>query len=279
MPELPEVETLRRTLYPHVIGRTIRSVNVRDARLRSPLNSAALNESLTGRKIVELSRRGKYLLFELDRKTGLVVHLGMSGRLLLAEQSLPYATHEHVQFQLDNGRELRFRDPRRFGIVETVDCTTLADYPRFKNLGVEPLTDACTPDYLFALSRGLKKPIKNFLMDSTRLVGVGNIYASESLYVAGIRPTRPAGRLNRGDWKTLTKAVKKVLSEAIRQGGTTISDFQDADGNSGYFQVKLRVYDRKSQPCYRCRTPIRHSVMAGRSTYYCPRCQTSGTPN
>jgi formamidopyrimidine-DNA glycosylase len=276
MPELPEVETLRRSLYPHLLGKRITALSVRDSRLRQPVDELVLQRGLIGHKVEEVWRRGKYLVVQCEQNRNLIIHLGMSGRLFLAKANEAAQLHEHVTFQLDDGKQLRFRDPRRFGLVDfclqsRIDIEKA--YLPFQNLGIEPLSAEFTGDYLFRLSRGAKKPIKNFLMDGSRLVGVGNIYACESLYVAKIHPQKPAGKINLLDWKRLAKAVQEVLQKAIKAGGTTLNDFQDANGDRGYFQVRLRVYGRKGEACHRCKEPIQCKVMAGRSTYYCKGCQ------
>jgi len=273
MPELPEVETVRRSLLTRLPGRTVTEIRVRDTRLRVPVAEAQLNELIAGRRVTELSRRAKYLIIHFDNGSRLIVHLGMTGQLLLMPADVPFDKHDHVIFSLDDGLELRFRDPRRFGMVVALAESELSDYAPLRRLGPEPLAADCNPDYLFARSRGSKKPVKNFLMDQQVIVGVGNIYASESLFLAGVHPLRPAGQISRERWRRLATAVKRVLRNAIRQGGTTLSDFRDSQGNAGYFQTALRVYGRKGEPCRTCRTTIRAQVIAGRSTFFCPRCQ------
>lgn len=273
MPELPEVETVRRSLLAGLVGRRIESVEVRERRLRSRVDAAALGHQVRGRRVVDLSRRGKYLLLHLEGDRRLIVHLGMTGRLLLTPRSAPIERHMHIRFALDNDLELRFHDHRRFGLVEASDALAIAADRRFSGLGVEPLSRACSARHLYERSRGLRRPIKTFLMDARQIAGVGNIYASEALFLAGIRPRRPAGRLSYPAWQKLTMAMKKVLRDAIRQGGTTLKDFQNAHGEAGYFQVYLRVYGRAGEPCSRCGRSIRRLVLAGRSTFYCPRCQ------
>jgi formamidopyrimidine-DNA glycosylase len=273
MPELPEVETVRRRLLPALAGRRIVGVDVRERRLRSPIDPMALASLVSGRRVEDVSRRAKYLLVHLEGGSCLLIHFGMSGRLALVPASAPLEEHVHVRFGLDDGLELRFRDHRRFGLVEALLESELECDRRLRELGMEPLSRSCTARFLEERSRGLKKPVKNFLMDARHLVGVGNIYASEALFAAGVHPERAAGRLGRERWLRLAKAVKRVLRDAIRQGGTTISDFQDPAGAAGYFQVRLRVYGREGEACGRCGSTIRRKVMAGRSSFYCPRCQ------
>lgn len=273
MPELPEVETIRQSLLPRLTGRRIDSVQVREKRLRYPVDAGVLERLVLGHTIQSIERRSKYLVIRFDAQTALVLHLGMSGRILLVKAGAEFARHDHVIFGLDNGVEMRFRDHRRFGLVEAFAEAELDTCRHFKSLGLEPLSEACTPEELFERSRKLKKPIKNFLMDAQVLVGVGNIYASEALFRARIRPTRPAGKLTLQDWKHLHRAVRSVLEKAIREGGTTLRDFVDSDGEYGGYQHSLFVYGRASKACRRCKTIIRRKIMAGRSTFYCPLCQ------
>jgi formamidopyrimidine-DNA glycosylase len=273
MPELPEVETVRRSLLPVLVGRRIERVLVRERRLRRQVDPALLKREVCGQVVVDLSRRGKYLLIHLEGERRLLVHLGMSGRLFLTRAATPSARHEHVVFSLDDGQELRFRDPRRFGVVEATTVSALATDRRLSELGVEPLSRACSAKYLYERSRGLRRPVKNFLMDARVLVGVGNIYANEALFLARIHPLRAAGRSGLARWERLTAAVKQVLRDAIRQGGTTLNDFRSGTGEEGYFQVFLRVYQREGEGCPECERPIRKTVLAGRSTFYCPSCQ------
>jgi formamidopyrimidine-DNA glycosylase len=273
MPELPEVETVRRSLLATLPGRAVTEIRVREARLRVPADADRLSELIAGRRVTDLSRRAKYLIIHFDNGSRLLVHLGMTGQLLLVAGSAPVDKHDHVIFSLDDGLELRFRDPRRFGMVVALDESALGGYAPLSRLGPEPLAADCKGDYLFKRSRGSKKPVKNFLMDQQVIVGVGNIYASESLFLAGIHPLRPAGRISRARFERLMAAIKRVLRAAIRQGGTTLSDFRDSEGNAGYFQVALQVYGRQGEPCRACQTKIRAQVVAGRSTFFCPQCQ------
>ncbi len=273
MPELPEVETVRRSLRPALQGRVITGVRVRDRRLRSPVPSRRLRRDVIGRAVTDVGRRAKYLLVRLEGGATVVIHLGMSGRLLLAGADRELEPHVHVVFALDDGRELRFKDPRRFGLVDVLRAGEIERDRRFRDLGVEPLSEECTASYFFERTRGLRKPIKNFLMDARHVVGVGNIYASEALFLAGVHPQRAVGRVSRATWERVTSSVKTVLDDAIRQGGTTLNDFQDSNGNAGYFQVSLRVYGKRGEPCPQCGAPLATKVLAGRSTFYCKRCQ------
>ena len=270
MPELPEVETTRRGLAPWVIDRRVEKVIVRERRLRWPV-PRGLARRLAGRRIRGLGRRGKYLLFHIDGGT-LIVHLGMSGSLYLVPADTPAGPTEHLDLVLDDGRALRLRDPRRFGAV----LWTGADpgrHPRLAGLGPEPLEAAFDGDYVWRHTRGRRTAIKNWLMDAGQVAGVGNIYASEALFRAGIRPGRAAGRLTRAECDRLARTVKAVLREALRAGGTTLRDFLGGDGRPGYFRQRLFVYGRAGAPCRRCATPVRRRRIGQRSSFYCPRCQ------
>jgi formamidopyrimidine-DNA glycosylase len=273
MPELPEVETIRRGLKRVLIGETIRQIKIHETRMRQPLNARKLRRLVAGQTVRALHRRAKYLLCEMENGAHLVLHLGMSGRLLYCEKSRPLEKHDHVQFIFNNGHELRFCDPRRFGMVDAVPPGKLPDYLHFQSLGIEPLSPELTADYLYARARGLSRPIKNFLMDGTVVVGVGNIYASESLFRAGISPNKPSGKLRREEWERLTQAVRETLKLSIATGGTTLNDFHNSDGEMGYFQQHLMVYGRAGEPCHACGRKIRRLVQAGRSSFYCPQCQ------
>ena len=273
MPELPEVETLRQSLARHLPGRRIIGISVRQPRLRERVNAARLRRLIVGRKVCGLRRRAKYLLVDLEDDSVLIVHLGMSGRLSLSTPRAPLHPHDHIRFRLDDGRELRFRDPRRFGLIDALTAAQAQTDARLARAGREPLDPTLRADWLWRSSRGVKRAIKTWLMDGGVVAGLGNIYANEALFRAGIRPTRRAGRVRRDEWPSLLRAVRAVLRSAIRQGGTTLSDFADAEGTEGYFQVRLLVYDRAGSPCRRCATPIRRIVLGQRSSFYCPRCQ------
>jgi formamidopyrimidine-DNA glycosylase len=271
VPELPEVETTRRGIRAAVVGRTVRSFDLREPRLRWPVAPAIATE-VVGRRVLEVERRAKYLLIRLERGT-LIVHLGMSGSLRVMPADSPRLPHDHYDLVLDSGQCLRYNDPRRFGSLHW--C--LDDARRhflLASLGPEPLGNAFDAAYLAARAKGRRVAVKRLLMDQRVVVGVGNIYASEALFRAGVRPRRAAGRLTRAEWGRVVDAVRSVLADAIRQGGTTLRDYVGADGTPGHFRQELYVYDRAGQPCRRCATPIRHLVQGHRSTYFCPRCQT-----
>ena len=268
MPELPEVETTLQGIRPHLEGRVLRGVDVREARVRWPVSEAlyALKDS----PVLGLKRRAKYLLIQLAEGQ-LLIHLGMSGTLRVVEAGTPLRKHDHVDLRLDDGKVLRFNDPRRFGTVlfQAGDD----DHPLLEKLGPEPLGDDFTGEWLFARSRGRKVAVKSFIMDNATVVGVGNIYAQESLFLAGIHPSRAAGRVSRERYERLAEAIKVVLAKAIEAGGTTLRDFTRADGQPGYFAQSLRVYGRAGQPCITCKTLLKADRHGQRSTSYCPQCQ------
>jgi len=270
MPELPEVETTRRGIAPHLTGATITSVIIRERRLRWPI-PARIEECLTGRIVNSVDRRAKYLLLRTDTGT-VIIHLGMSGTLRLVEPGTAPHKHDHVDIEMDSGRVLRFNDPRRFGCLLWADDNPF-NHPLLVHLGPEPLGTEFTGAYLYAVSRGRRIAIKSHLMNSGIVVGVGNIYASESLFRAGIHPKRAAGRISLERMTRLTHEVQLILQESIRQGGTTLRDFYNGEGKPGYFKNELSVYDREGETCIRCRQPIRRIVLGQRSTFYCPVCQ------
>lgn len=268
MPELPEVETSRRGIEPHLVGATILHAIVRNARLRWPVSHEI--HSLSDQPVLSVQRRAKYLLLELP-KGWIIIHLGMSGSLRVLPEELPPAKHDHVDLVMSNGKILRYTDPRRFGAWLWSSDLTASNV--LAHLGPEPLSDAFSAEYLFEKSRGKKTPVKPWLMDNKLVVGVGNIYASESLFAAGIIPDRPAQALTQEEAALLVKTIKAVLLRSIEQGGTTLRDFLQTDGKPGYFAQELQVYGRAGEPCRVCGTPILSSKHAQRSTFYCPQCQ------
>ena len=270
MPELPEVEVVRTGLEPLLVGRTIRNVICHRQGLRYPLPDMA---TLAGRQFLSVKRRAKYLLFELDDGRLLVWHLGMTGQFHLLSAGTPAIAHEHVRIDLDNGTSLSYGDLRRFGYAALLPADALDEHIWFARLGPEPLGESFDADYLQAACRGRKGPIKSLLMNASVVVGVGNIYASEALFRAGIHPARAAGRISRQRLERLVVAVKEVLAEAIAAGGSSIRDFVRADGKPGYFAHAFRAYGREGEPCTVCGEPIRRIRQSGRSTYYCPICQ------
>jgi len=271
LPELPEVETTRRGIRRALRGRRITEFVLRNHKLRWPVDRA-LAKILPGQRVRDVRRRAKYLLIELDRGT-LIAHLGMSGSLRVLPTDAPWLKHDHYELRLDKGGCLRFNDPRRFGSLHWVTGDPL-EHPLLAGLGPEPLDRGFGGAYLAGRARGRKVAIKQFLMDQRVVVGVGNIYASEALFRAGIHPRRAAGKVSAERFERLADGVRTVLGEAIRQGGTTLRDYVSADGTPGYFRQKLFVYERDGQPCRRCRTPIRKLAQGQRSTYFCPACQT-----
>lgn len=271
MPELPEVETTRRGIEPHVRGRRIAKVVVRDARLRWPV-AESLPGQAENRRIITVQRRAKYLLFRLEADATLILHLGMSGSLRLVAAQDPPLAHAHLDIILESGRALRYTDPRRFGSLHW-SAGDPEQHHLLAHLGPEPLSDAFHAAYLHGLSRGRRACVKAFLMDSRVVAGVGNIYANEALYRAAIRPMCSAGRIGRDRHARLVQAVKSVLTEAIEAGGTTLRDFTGSEGRPGYFRQRLEVYGRDGAVCRRCAGAIRMQRLGQRATYYCPGCQ------
>jgi len=269
MPELPEVETTRRGIAPLVAGYCVAHVVVRDGRLRWPV-AADIDARLRGERLTEIDRRGQDLLFRFAHGC-LIVHLGMSGSLRVLDAGTPPNPHDHIDLVFDNDKVLRLRDPRRFGAV--IWCADPANHALLRELGPEPLGPALTADYLAARARGRRRAIKDFLMDAHTVVGVGNIYANEALFSAGIRPTRAAGRMTRREWARLVEAIRATLTEAIDAGGTTLRDFSQADGRPGYFRHALKVYGRAGLPCLRCGRAIVPRTIGQRASFYCPGCQ------
>ena len=269
MPELPEVETTRRGLAPHLIGRRIVALDIRQPRLRWPI-PRTLRTQLPGQRIEGIERRAKYLLVHTEPGSALL-HLGMSGSLRVLPASTPIGVHDHVDWRLDSGQLLRFTDPRRFG--SQLWQPRGRTHELLAGLGPEPLSEAFDGDVLWKRARGRRAAVKLFLMDQAIVVGVGNIYASEALFAAGILPGRAAGGVSRERYARLAAAVKRILAHAIERGGTTLRDFISPDGAPGYFEQELFVYGRAGEPCRVCATPIRASVIGQRSTFHCPRCQ------
>jgi formamidopyrimidine-DNA glycosylase len=270
MPELPEVETTRRGIAPHVIGQQIKAVVVRDSRLRWPVPDQ-LRLELPGRLMERVERRGKYLLLYAGDAC-LLVHLGMSGSLRVTSAQDLVLKHDHVDIIMESGAILRYSDPRRFGCMLWLKESPL-QHPLLKTLGPEPLSDAFNGRILFAASRGRKVPVKSFIMDSHVVVGVGNIYANEALFMAGIRPDRAAGRIALERYERLALCIREILGRAIAQGGTTLRDFVGGDGKPGYFKQSLHVYGRGGEACTACGETLREIRLGQRSTVFCPHCQ------
>ncbi len=276
MPELPEVETTRRGVEPLLSGRQLMAVRVREARLRWPV---ALPDSLAGQQLLGVQRRAKYLLFVFEEGV-LILHLGMSGSLRVLSWDAELLKHDHLIFEYDGDKSLRLNDPRRFGSAHWQPVPAGADplavageHRLLRELGVEPLDSGFSGEYLKARARGRRVAVKNFIMDGHVVVGVGNIYANEALFLAGIRPTVQATRVSLAAYEVLAERIRQVLAAAIQMGGTTLRDFVNQDGNPGYFRQVLNVYDRQGEPCPLCETPLKGIRLGGRATVYCSKCQ------
>ena len=270
MPELPEVETTRRGIAPYVTGVRITALIVRRHDLRQPVSADF--EAVTGRVILGVTRRSKYLLLAIDDGSTILIHLGMSGSLRLTDPADVWKKHDHVGIELGNGRQLRFHDPRRFGLVLRLTGNPVG-HPLLVRLGPEPLEDDFTAAHLKAACALRSAAVKLVIMDAKVVVGVGNIYASEALFRAGVRPSMPANQLTKPKLAKLVGAIREVLTASILEGGTTLRDFLHPDSEPGYFKQRLFVYDRKGQPCRVCGAAIRQAVLGQRSTYWCAACQ------
>ncbi|MDP5255409.1 MULTISPECIES: bifunctional DNA-formamidopyrimidine glycosylase/DNA-(apurinic or apyrimidinic site) lyase [unclassified Vibrio] len=268
MPELPEVEVSRLGISPHIIGQRIERIDCRVEKLRWPIPQELF--LLQGEQVTQVTRRAKYLLIE-TAKGSAIVHLGMSGSLRVLDALLTPAKHDHVDVILANGKVLRFNDPRRFGawlwVAPGQEHSVLA------KLGPEPLTDDFSPDWMLERAKNKKVAVKSFIMDNQHVVGVGNIYASESLFSAQVHPLTPAGKVTPAQWQTLVASIKATLAQSIKQGGTTLKDFSQADGKPGYFAQELQVYGKEGEPCPQCSTELVAEKIGQRNTFYCPNCQ------
>ncbi len=270
MPELPEVEVIRRGLA-RLIGRRFLRVSLGEKSLRRQSAPEEFQRWLVGRRLTALRRRGKYLIFALEGGSTLLVHLGMTGHLLLGQGARPPLDHIHLTFHLDNGLKLYYQDVRRFGQVLVFPPGVPP--PPLKEVGREPFSPRVTSEWLWEAARGRSRPVKSFLLDSRVMAGIGNIYACEILFAAGIHPATPVGSLSEGDWGRVLRETRRILRAAIRQGGTTVANFLNSRGETGLFQVRLLVYGREGAPCARCGTAIARFTQAGRSTFFCPGCQ------
>lgn len=270
MPELPEVETTVKGIEPWLLNKSVRAIQVHQPKLRWPVPPEI--QQLVNQKINRVSRRGKYILLH-TRHTTTLIHLGMSGSLRLANKNEPRKKHDHVEFELSGKYTLRFHDPRRFGCVLLTD-QAIEQHPLIVKLGPEPLSEAFTGEYLHQSSKGKKLAVKNHIMNGHVVVGVGNIYASESLYLSGIRPGRSCSRITLRQYHDLAENIKRVLQHAINMGGTTLRDFVNSDGQPGYFKQQLNVYGREGKLCNSCQTEIKAKVIGQRSSFYCPNCQS-----
>ncbi|MGH7872047.1 MAG: bifunctional DNA-formamidopyrimidine glycosylase/DNA-(apurinic or apyrimidinic site) lyase [Candidatus Binatia bacterium] len=272
MPELPEVETVCRSLRPHLIGRTIARIQVIEPRLRMLVDVVALT-SLAGKKVEQISRIAKYIVLHLSDDAAWLFHLGMSGKLICATPGTARRKHDHIVVDLDDGSELRYHDPRRFGLSIVADHSTLIALPQLRHLGIDPFDATLTGDYLFNFTRSSERRIRDLLLDQQIIAGLGNIYANEILALSGIRPTTRAHRLTRRQVSAIAAVIPQLLSEAIRWCGTSFSDYRDADDKSGEFQNHLRVYDRAGERCRACPGAIKRVAIGNRSAFYCPGCQ------
>jgi len=270
MPELPEVETLKRALVPLIKNKTLRAIRFFRKDLRFPIPQTALRKELLGRPITNITRKGKYIL--LHAASGKMIwHLGMSGRVIHHPTMEPREKHTHAAFQFDAATCLHFIDPRRFGAI--LWAPRDEGHPLINHLGPDPFDTEMTALAMKNKSKNRKAPIKSFLMNAKHLAGIGNIYACESLFAAGIRPTRASGKLSLPDWERLILNIRSILRQSISAGGTTLRDFYSSDGSSGYYAIHLLVYGRENQPCPNCQQPIRRKVHSSRSTFYCGHCQ------
>jgi formamidopyrimidine-DNA glycosylase len=270
MPELPEVEVIRRGLIPVLVGRRFLAVKVGNQRLRQQSSPQTLRRWVPGRRLQGLRRRGKYLLFDLEGGVTLLIHLGMTGHLLVGPPPSPPLPHVHLVFHLEGGIDLFFQDTRRFGQVLVFPPGV--EPPPLAQVGAEPFSRQVTPAWLARQAHGRSRPIKNFLLDARILAGIGNIYACEILLAAGLHPATPVGRLTLADWDRVLTETRRILKHAIRKGGTTVSNYLNSRGEAGLFQLELLAYGRAGEPC-RCGALIQRLVQAGRSTFFCPACQ------
>ncbi len=275
MPELPEVEVTRRGLLPHLPHRQIINVHWSNKRLRTPIPRKLLKESIQGQQVSTIDRRAKYLLFRMKGGSVLVVHLGMTGKLGLFPQSQPKARHDHLRLCLDDGMELRYNDSRRFGSILVWPAGEAVEQEKnfSASKGIEPFSEHFTAEALQQLAAKRRLPVKAFLMDSRLIAGVGNIYANETLFAAGIAPETPVNQITANRWQTIIMHCREILTRAIEAGGSTISDFIGSSGSRGYFQLQLNVYNQANGPCPICGEPIKKRLVGGRATFYCPTCQ------
>lgn len=272
MPELPEVETVCRSLRPHLLGRRIAKIKVFEPRLRVRVDERALAR-LQGQRIEAISRRAKYILMALSDGQHWIFHLGMSGKLICAAGDVARQKHDHIVARLDDRCELRYHDPRRFGLSIVARAAEIDTLPQFKQLGVDPFGAQLTPAYLYEHTRKSERRMRDLLLDQQIVAGLGNIYANEVLAIVGVKPTRRACRLSRKEVAAVAATIPELLGDAIRWCGTSFSDYRDADDKSGEFQDHLRVYDRDGEPCRKCARPIKRVAIGNRSAFYCPACQ------
>lgn len=273
MPELPEVEVIRRGLQNHLPGLKVINIGFSNKKLRLSMPRADLNKYIQGARFASVGRRAKFLVITMDNGACLIVHLGMTGRLGIFPTGVPRSKHDHLRLQLDNNMQLRFNDTRRFGFILVLKPNSNFSNTMLAHIGPEPFSEEYTPKYLQKYAAGKNRPLKNFLMDSRVVAGIGNIYACEILYHAGLDPGKKISSLTIREWAKIVESSRYVLRKAIESGGTTISDFVNESGKSGYFQLELQAYGKQGQPCNCCLGPIAKKIMAGRATFFCPKCQ------
>lgn len=275
MPELPEVEVIKRGLHPHLVDQTIIEVIYNKKPLRIPVDIIKIRKEIIHNPIIDIRRRAKYILLEMGNGAILVIHLGMTGNLGIFPRKSPLTKHDHIQWTLNNGNQLRYNDIRRFGSIQTLSAseTINCEETIFKTSGPEPFDESFTAHYLYKIAKGKKVAVKQFIMNSQIVVGIGNIYANESLFREGIRPDRPVKSIKIKQWTTLIETIKKVLNHAIDCGGSTISDFLNASQERGYFQMNFTVYGKEGVPCPKCTSPLQKSKIGGRASFYCKNCQ------
>ena len=275
MPELPEVEVICRGIRSFLIGRTVTAILCSGKKLRHHLPMEAMQQVMVNQKIISVERRAKYLQLGLEKGEMLIIHLGMTGNLGIFPPTSPHAKHDHVLWLLDNDTELRYHDSRRFGSIQllSADGVVSREETIFKTTGPEPFSDDFTAEYLQNLAKGKSLAVKLFIMTNQTVAGIGNIYANESLFSAGIRPARKVQEITRKEWKHLVIEIRNVLAHAIECGGSSISDFLNASQEKGYFQINFKVYGREGMPCTQCSTKIEKQKIGGRASYFCPKCQ------
>ena len=273
MPELPEVEVIKRGLQHYLPGSRVIAVSAGNKKLRLPMPRKDLTEYIKGKHVTAVDRRARFLLITMDNGARLVIHLGMTGKLSIIPQASRKAKHDHFRLLLDSGKQLVFNDIRRFGFILVLAPERDFSRTMLANLGPEPLDHDFTPLYLQKLAQGKNRPLKNFLMDNRTVAGIGNIYASEIMFQARLRPEKKISTLTRKQWERVVESCRYVLEKAIKSGGTSISDFVNESGRRGYFQLELQTYGRQEKPCIYCNMPIKKISMAGRSTFFCPHCQ------
>jgi formamidopyrimidine-DNA glycosylase len=275
MPELPEIEVIRRELLAQLPGKTVMRITWSKHRLRTAIPHQLLQEYILGRSFLSVDRRAKYLLIRMTEGAVLVIHLGMSGKLTLVDRRTAHHKHDHLVLSLDDARDLRLNDSRRFGSVRVwpVGLAEIAEKEFSEGEGIEPFDTGFNVEHLFELASNRQTPVKTLLMNTKLIAGIGNIYANEILFAVRIHPLTPANRLTREDWHNIIIEARRILQQAIDTGGSTIADFLGASGHPGYFQLQFNAYARKDAPCPHCRQPIKKITLAGRATYFCPSCQ------